>query len=127
MEDVAAILRKRRRDTINADTMGGSLDPADFTRYFADKPKPHHSVAVRHFTLEPSMRDKLQNAIMKAKRGKAPGPDGIPAEIYQLAQQSLRTEVLRLRSRRSWIGAKVMMRKETCCQNILYSEYKYHA
>ena len=87
VEDVAAILRKRRRDTMDADTMGGSLDPAEFTSYFADKTTPPHPVALRHFALDPSMQNKLQSAIVKAKRGKAPGPDGIPAEIYKVAPQ----------------------------------------
>lgn len=85
VEDVAAILRKRRRDTADAGLMGGSLDPADFTSYFADKQNPPQSVPLRRFSLQPSMRDKLEKAIMQAKRGKAPGPDGIPAEIYKLA------------------------------------------
>ena len=85
VEDVAAILRKRCRDTTNAETMGGSLDPKDFTTYFADKPDPTHPVALRHFTLESSMRDRLEKSIRQMKRGKAPGPDGIPAEIYKLA------------------------------------------
>lgn len=40
---------------------------------------------MRHFSLQPSMQEHLQKAILKMKRGKAPGPDGIPAEIYKLA------------------------------------------
>ena len=85
VEDVAAVLRKRCRDTADADLMGGSLNPADFTRYFADKPDPPHPVALRHFFLQPSMREKLEKAIQQMKRGKAPGPDGIPADIYKIA------------------------------------------
>ena len=85
--EVAAILRKRRRDTADAEMMGDSLDPADFTRYFADKPTPERSIPMRHFSLQPSMKQHLQEAILKSKSGKAPGPDGIPAEIYKIAPE----------------------------------------
>lgn len=66
---------------------GDSLDSAAFTDFFADKPRPTEPVSLRYFTLERGFQNTLEKAIREAKKGKAPGPDGIPTEIYQLCPE----------------------------------------
>lgn len=83
--DIARIIAGYTRAARADAQMGDTLDPAEFTRYFTDKPKPHSPVPLRRFTLDPDFRGTLEKAIRKAKTGKGPGPDGIPTKLYKLA------------------------------------------
>lgn len=81
---VSKILKDIRRQSADASRLGDSLEPKDFTAFFADKEKPPKKVPLQKFVLDPEFRDLLCVAIKRSKKGKAPGPDGIPCELYKL-------------------------------------------
>ena len=83
----AKILRRHQRQAGEADLVGDALDPQDFTTFFARKSAPTAPIPLQKFDLQPEFRDVLLMAIKRAKRGKAPGPDGVPVEIYQMAPE----------------------------------------
>lgn len=80
---VARVLRSQQAASATAG-LGEALNPVDLTTFFADKPEPDQSVPLRHFDLPESFRLALLTAIVKAKCRKAPGPDGIPVELYKM-------------------------------------------
>lgn len=81
MADVAKIVRRKIRESNEANATDVCLDPGDFTKYFADRPRPPQAVPLRRFDLPPTIVHDVEAAIRKAKPGKAPGPDGIPMEV----------------------------------------------
>lgn len=82
--DVSARLKRLDRESAEADQRGAVMEPAEFTRYFADDPRPEKLVRLRQYVLPKSMERRFVRAIMSAKTGKAAGPDGVPIELFQL-------------------------------------------
>lgn len=77
---IARYTRAAREDAL----LGDVLDPAEFTKYFTETSKPPNPIPLRQFTLEPKFCATLETAIRKSKKGNAPGPDGIPTELYKI-------------------------------------------
>ena len=84
LADVAARIKKIQDATNDASRIGEELNPRDFTKFFADKPAPTHMVALRKYTLPAEMEEIYRQAIRRAKKGKAAGPDGVPMELLQI-------------------------------------------
>ena len=84
LADVAARIKKVQDATDDASRLGDELKPRDFTEFFADKPAPQNLVALRKYTLPTEMEKIYRQAIRRAKKGKAAGPDGVPMEILQV-------------------------------------------
>jgi hypothetical protein len=56
---------------------------------------PAHLVADEHFSLRaPNTEDELWQAIKMGKKNKAPGPDGIPTDFYQLMWPTIKRNML---------------------------------
>ena len=81
---VARILRSQTAAAAATPGTGETLNPEDFTKFFTAKTRPDHPVPLRHFALPSTFRDVLRRAIGTAKSRKAPGPDGIPVELYKM-------------------------------------------
>jgi len=85
LADVAARIQKASAVTDDACKRGDELVPREFTKFFADKPPPASLVPLRKYTLPREMEGIFLNAIRRAKKGKAAGPDGVPMELLQMS------------------------------------------
>jgi hypothetical protein len=67
--------------------------PGGVPRFVVSKPKPATDVPQRLFSIPLAFKGYLAQTIAKAKGGKTVGPDGIPTELWKMAQAA-RVEVL---------------------------------
>ena len=89
LADVAARIQKASAVSDDACRRGNELIPRDFTKFFADKPPPASLVTLRKYTMPSEMEGIYCDAIRRAKKGKAAGPDGVPMELLQLCPRTL--------------------------------------
>ena len=82
--DVSEVLRKAARESDAARLMGHSMDRREYTKYFCDVPQPPKSVPLQRYLLPRRFEQAIATAIRKAKPRKAPGPDGVPMELFKL-------------------------------------------
>lgn len=82
--DVSGRLKRFARTTADAAQVGVAMDPAEFTKAFAETSPPKRAVPQLNFVLDPTIEVQFAGAIRAGKPGKVAGPDKVPMEIYKL-------------------------------------------
>ncbi|PXF39596.1 RNA-directed DNA polymerase from mobile element jockey [Gracilariopsis chorda] len=60
------------------------VDPLTFTNYLASSQRDDPTIQMEPFYPVPELKEEIRNAIIRGKRNKAPGEDGIMFEMLQL-------------------------------------------
>lgn len=89
LADFAARIKKGKATTDDGSRLGDELKPKYFTKFFVGKPSSKSLVALRKYMLPIEIEKLCRQAIRRANKRKAAGPEGVPMELLQICQAEL--------------------------------------
>lgn len=90
---VNTLVKLKTRFSARSLERGAMLDPSCFTRHLALNSRSDRLVAMRNFHVSDEFKEDVGWAVRNAPRGKAPGPDGVLGDMWQVAAAEV-TEVI---------------------------------